>query len=123
MKFSTSDREHYLSSGFLQVSGLIRRDIVDRAHACVLRISENATPGPHHVFVRDEAVISCFTKELCSVARQLAGSRDTFGAPSVAYAIAVIGTSGVWERPVPHIDHAHETDRHKTFPPPFCIGC
>ena len=49
--------------------------------------------------------------------------RKRFAPPATVYTITVFPTSESWVWPVPHIDHAREEDAHRTFPPPFSIGC
>ena len=113
----------YEEQGFLLVSGLIQRETVERAHGRLLARLRKTDSASHHEFIQDPLVLACFSRKLCSAARQLARARAALRPPTIAYAISVLPTGTVWEWPAPHIDHAIERDGHKTFPPPFRIGC
>jgi ectoine hydroxylase-related dioxygenase (phytanoyl-CoA dioxygenase family) len=113
----------YQEKGFLQVSGLIRRDVAEHACQTLLRRDGHPATGPHHEFVRDPAVVSCFTRMLRSAAAELAGASAAFETPSTVYTIHVFPTNSLWHWPAPHLDHAHDADAYTTFPPPFRIGC
>src|SRR5262249_49853294 len=96
--------------GFLLVSGLIPRQVVERAcHRLIARV-RHIDAGSYHEFIRDRFVLACFGRKLCSAAGRLAGAHAAMQPPTAAYAISVLPTATVWEWPAPHIDHAIEKD-------------
>jgi ectoine hydroxylase-related dioxygenase (phytanoyl-CoA dioxygenase family) len=113
----------YGDDGFLLVSDLIKPKVVQAAHDALIQQIQGSRPLSHHAFIRDHAVLACFTREVCSAAAVLAGARTPLPPPRVTYTISVFPTSGPWEWPKPHIDHALKKDAYRTFPPPFRAGC
>ena len=115
--------ELYGDQGFLLVPGLIRSDVVERAHQTLLACMSNSQPGARLEHVQDPSVLACFGREVCSAAARLRGSRRSLKPPTIVYVISVQPTAASWQWPAPHIDHALEADAFKTFPAPFQIGC
>jgi hypothetical protein len=120
---SSEQLKLFEEQGFLLVSGLVSRQVVQRAYGRVLARVGHLEGGSHHEFIRDPSVLACFSRKLCSAAGELARARAALEPPPVAYAISVLPTATVWEWPAPHIDHAIERDAYKTFPPPYRVGC
>src|SRR5262249_50735951 len=108
----------YAEDGFLLISDLIEPKVIQAAHHALSQQIQRSRSLSHHAFVRDSAVLACFTREVCSAAAVLAGARAPLPAPGVTYTITVFPTSDPWEWPKPHIDHALKEDAHRTFPPP-----
>jgi ectoine hydroxylase-related dioxygenase (phytanoyl-CoA dioxygenase family) len=119
---TADDIAQYQRQGYLQVSGLIPDETVRAAREAMLSGVPVSGSDSLHAFRTDRAVLACFTKSLCSAAAQLADARK-LRPPRTAYTITVFPTSTPWQWPSPHIDHSHERDRHRTFPPPFRVGC
>jgi hypothetical protein len=122
-RLPAAEFKRYADEGFLLVSGLIPPDVVRRARETMSARTANLSAGSHHAFVQDTSILGCFSEDVCSVAAELAGSSRTFAAPATAYTISVMPQSGPWQWPDPHVDHALERDAHRTFPPPFAVGC
>jgi ectoine hydroxylase-related dioxygenase (phytanoyl-CoA dioxygenase family) len=114
---------NYAAQGFLLVSGLIEPEVVRRARDAMCDWEVPGHAAAHHAYSGDSSIIACFSQQVCSVAAELAGASRPFAAPATVYTIRVSPQKGVWQWPEPHIDHALEQDAHRTFPPPFRIGC
>src|SRR5262245_9723397 len=115
---------NYAVQGFLLVSGLIEPEVVRRARDAMCGWEKGTGHATsHHAYSRDSSIIACFSQQVCSVAAKLAGASRPFAAPATVYTIRVSPQNGSWQWPEPHIDHALEQDAHRTFPPPFRIGC
>jgi ectoine hydroxylase-related dioxygenase (phytanoyl-CoA dioxygenase family) len=71
----------------------------------------------------DGQIVACFSRNVRTAAARLAGKRMALPAPKLIYTISVSPTSGPWDWPKPHIDHALKEDAYRTFPPPFRLGC
>jgi Phytanoyl-CoA dioxygenase (PhyH) len=123
MQLSPGQLSAFEQAGFLLTSGLIDPAIAQRAYDRVIERAPKGKAASSHRFVWNRLVRACFTEELCSVARHLAGPGVRVRRPLITYAITVFPNNGVWEWPSPHIDHALEKHAHKTFPPAFHIGC
>src|SRR5215831_13282643 len=123
MSVGAEQIQSYVNEGFLLLPDLIDTETVERARQVLERKVINASDNPYHTFVRDSAVSACFSRKVCAAATRLAGVRTNFRPPSTVYTVTVFPTTKQWELPAPHIDHAKEEDAHKTFPPPFRIGC
>jgi hypothetical protein len=113
---------NYSDRGFLLTSGLISKDVVERARSVLLDLTSNRDPGSYHEFVSHPAILACYTRQLCSAAKHLAGAFRRFAPPCQAYAITVLPNSRPWNWPAPHIDHAIKEDGYRTFPPPYRVG-
>jgi len=110
-------------TGFLLAPELIEPVLAQRAYDRVIARTPQDKGASSHQFVWNRLVRACFTEQLCSVARHLAGPGVRVRRPWITYAITVFPNNGAWEWPSPHIDHALEKHAHKTFPPAFRIGC
>ncbi len=115
--------ESYAADGFLLLTEAVDTETVERARQVLAQKVAGASENPYHAFVRNSAVSACFNQKVCDAAAQLAGVRKKLAPPGRVYTVTVFPTTKPWELPAPHIDHAREEDRHKTFPPPFRIGC
>ena len=120
---SAYELDQYTQEGFLLVSGLVDGKTVQSARRALLKHLPQASAAPFHAFVRDRAVAACFNKNVCAVAAQLAGVRKRFSPPRTVYTVTAFPTAASWQWPPPHIDHSKQEDRHRTFPPPFRVGC
>jgi ectoine hydroxylase-related dioxygenase (phytanoyl-CoA dioxygenase family) len=123
MRLRAEQIQSYVSDGFLLLADLVDRKTFEEARRALLEHISRRHENSIHAFVRDPAVSACFNKDICSAAAELAGFRKRFAPPATVYTITVFPTSESWVWPVPHIDHAREEDAHRTFPPPFSIGC
>jgi ectoine hydroxylase-related dioxygenase (phytanoyl-CoA dioxygenase family) len=122
MSLGAEQIQNYINEGFLLLPDAIDTETVERARQILARKVVNASENPYHTFVRDSAVSACFNRKVCDAAARLANVRS-FRPPRTVYTVTVFPTAKEWEFPAPHIDHAKEEDAHKTFPPPFRIGC
>jgi ectoine hydroxylase-related dioxygenase (phytanoyl-CoA dioxygenase family) len=113
----------YAEDGFLIVSDFIKPRVIQAAHKALIQQIHDSRSASHHEFVSDRAVLACFTPEVCNAASVMAGARGRLAPPRVTYTISVFPTTATWEWPKPHIDHAIRKDAHRTFPPPFVVGC
>ena len=120
---SANELDQYHEQGFLLVSGLVDGHAVESARRALLKRLSQTSAATIHAFVRDRAVSACFNRDVCAVAAQLAGQRKRFSPPRSVYTITVFPTTACWQWPAPHIDHAKQEDAHRTFPPPFRVGC
>jgi ectoine hydroxylase-related dioxygenase (phytanoyl-CoA dioxygenase family) len=123
MRLGAEQIQSYISDGFLLLADFVDRKTVEEARRTLVEHIGPRHANSHHAFVSNSAVSACFTKDVCSAAAELAGVRKRFAPPSTVYTITVFPTSDRWKWPVPHIDHAREEDAHRTFPPPFSVGC
>lgn len=123
MTLSNEQIDLYREQGFLLVSGLVRTDVVERAHQTLLACISNSQPGALLEHVQNPSVLACFGRQVCSAAARLSGSRRSLKPPTIVFAVSVLPTAAPWQWPAPHIDHAIEVDAFKTFPAPFQIGC
>src|SRR5262245_55106687 len=57
--------ETFKENGFLLVSGLIERKVVDRAYVRLLSLTPADAAGSYHQFVRDREVVACFNDRVC----------------------------------------------------------
>jgi hypothetical protein len=121
----------YADQSYLLVSGLIPPDVAANAESAMWRLLEADPDDPaswtrgksaHQVFDSPE-LLACYTPSMLEAAVWLAGDPpDSVAAPRRAYAINVFPTSGVWNWPRPHIDHAIKEHGHKTFPRAFRVA-
>src|SRR5690242_1860115 len=123
MSLALEEIQSYINDGFLLLPDAIDARTVERARQVLTQKVTNASENPYHVFVADSAVSACFNRNVCDAAAQLANGRKTLRPPKTVYTVTVFPTTKEWELPSPHIDHAKEEDAHRTFPPPFRIGC
>jgi hypothetical protein len=115
----------YETQGFVVVSGLIAETIIDQAASLLADLVRGEGGGPHITFYRNAELLACYTKEVCWAAAQLAGggAGKPFPPPRATSTISVGVTAEPWRWPHPHIDHSRREDEHRTFPPPYRIGC
>ena len=113
----------YAEEGFLLFPEAVDKETVERARQVLAQKVAGASENPYHTFVRDSAVSACFNQKVCDAAARLAGVGKKLAPPRTVYTVTVFPTAKPWELPAPHIDHAGEEDRHRTFPPPFRVGC
>ena len=122
-KIKATERSHYSEQGFVLLSHLIPSKTVTRARDAMRdAVREDGSPS-RHVYLHDAMVLDCFTRSLCATAGDLAGFRSRPHRPRSVLSITVFPTTSPWQWPHPHLDHASETDAHRTFPLPYGIGC
>jgi hypothetical protein len=123
MNLEPQQSQSYANNGFLLLPDAIDAETVERARQVLIRKLSNVSKNPNHAFM-GRAVRACFNEEVRETAAELAGvGKKPFRPPWRVYTITVFPTTGPWELPSPHIDHAREEDAHLTFPPPFRVGC
>ena len=110
----------FAEQGYLVVSGLIAKEVVDSARSELeLELIEGKT-----AFFGTNVANSCYNQAICSAAAILGDDPAIaleFPVKS-AFAINTLPTEGKWVWPNPHIDHAIEKDGHKVFPRPFRLA-
>src|SRR3982751_6157150 len=115
MTLEPREIESYAADGFLLLRQIIDRETVERARQVLAQKAAGAGEDPYHTFVRNSAVSACFNQQVCDAAAELARVRKKLAPPGTVYTITVFPTTKPWQLPPPHIDHAREEDRHKTF--------
>jgi hypothetical protein len=113
----------YETQGFLVVSGLIGEAVIHQAASLLAGLVRGEGGGPHITFYRNADLLACYTRAVCWAAAQLAGVEKPFKPPRATSTISVGVTAEPWRWPHPHIDHSSREDAHRTFPPPYRIGC
>jgi hypothetical protein len=131
---SAAQVRRYLEQGFLQVSGLIPADVVERARAAMWRCTGAdpddpatwAAVDPGHAGYEDPDLVALYTEAVCTAAWQLSEGevdRAHFQPPARSvYAINYFPEEGDWAPHGPHIDHSIEEHGHETFPPAFRVA-
>ncbi len=113
----------YHAQGFVLIPGLIKQSVVQHAFDLLSTYIPPGQTGAFHKILSASPLLECVTKSVCAAAAKLGGIDARLERPASVYTIAVCPQVGSWEWPTPHIDHARLEDRHRTFPPPYRIGC
>lgn len=117
---SENQVQFYHSEGYLLVSGLIPREIVEAGTEAMLGYHKAPSQNPAQY---DPALTACYTPAILAAAAQLVGDPvETFRAPEHAFPIITNPSEGEWSWFEPHIDHSIKADGFNTFPNPFRIA-
>lgn len=117
---TNEQRVQFREQGYILVSGLIPREIVDHAVRAISRISD---AGPiAHKRVDGPELAACYTQSVMVAAAELLGDNTAKQPPERAYAINVLPQPGPWVPFSPHIDGALEKDAYPIEPPPFRLA-
>ncbi len=121
-QLTQEQRNSYEQDGYLLASDLIAPEIVIEARRTLLeRLQER--PGEMFQSFSDNALVACYTPEICAAAMLLAGvSEPPFMPPRSILAITAFPTEEVWKPHSPHIDGALRKDDKTVDPPPFRIA-
>jgi len=121
----------FLEEGYLLVPGLVPDDISRRAAAAMWHqagASEDA-PGTWNRLARslmptrDPDLLACYTPAYLAAAAQVAGDDvATIHRPRETYWLNVLPREPPWRHGMPHIDHANEGGRHRTFTRAFRVA-
>ena len=123
----------YIEDGYLLVSGLIPRDVVQRAEAAMWRCmgldrndsaswSERTADHGHY---EDAELTAVYTNKLLTAAWQLSEGgleREDFCPPKGGFAINSFPTDSAWAPHGPHIDHSIKEHGHESFPAAFRVA-
>ena len=118
----------YFQNGYLLVSGLIPEGISQKIEERIwLQFGIDRQNPDWTKAVLEESdhpdSLACYTEEFLLAAAQLSGDDPhSFRKPNKVFGLHTFPSTGQWNWPSPHIDHAIKTHGHKTFPRAFRIA-